>query len=42
MLRLGQVIAARPAMIRYVLDKLGDAPGREYLRRFYYLHEVPS
>lgn len=35
--RLGRAIAARPAMIRYVLEKLGDSAGREYLRRFYYL-----
>lgn len=35
--RLGLAIAARPAKIQYVLEKLGDSAGREYLARFYYL-----
>lgn len=33
----GRVLARRPPMIRYVLDKLGDEAGRDYLRRFFYV-----
>jgi hypothetical protein len=31
----------RPDAVTYVLEKLGDGPGREYLRRRYHL-DLPS
>lgn len=35
---LGYTIAtSRPDIVAYVLDKIGDVAGREYLRRVYYL-----
>jgi len=35
--RLGEAILNRPDVVAYVLGKLGEQPGREYLRRFYYV-----
>jgi len=34
--RIGLKILKRPDIVDYVSDKLGDGPGREYLRRVYY------
>lgn len=31
--RIGAYVAARPAMVAYVIGKLGDGPGRDYLYR---------
>lgn len=38
--RIGVHIASRrPDTIRYVIDKLGDYPGRDYLRRIYFVEQ---
>lgn len=34
---IGEEIARRPPVQRYIFDKLGEGPGREFLRRHYYL-----
>jgi len=38
--RIGLAVAAHPDTLSYVLDKLGQSAGREYLRRAYHL-ELP-
>jgi hypothetical protein len=36
---LGEAIALRPAMMSYVMFRLGDDVGREFLRRRYFIEE---